>query len=356
MSVQSTDLKIVLSSVRLVTGNEPTNGGRMAWPWQITTSGAPGEIWPSLFQQQLTAGESLVTKIGLLCIPADNSELSYPEHCIFRPPQTVSIDTYTYWWVGNDTDTGADNNEATADKYGAGVLVAPAGVTAGNQSWTVDVLHADLASGSNAIIKAGYKFRPDARSVYGGSGNNEILEVSTDAISVSGTQVSFTTTAGCSLSYSDGDIGQTFPEVNTALKATIENVDKTGLTGGATTFDESNVEVYSNVPSMDLTLTMEAGALTYSAANDVTGWPNSGSMGGNFSISADKVFVNADDNYLIDMIKIPANAFNGTLSAGDVVILTISPSVYNIWQRVEVLSGAQSGTRTITTGSGGQTV
>lgn len=356
MSVQSGDLKIVLSGTRLVTGEAPTNGGRMAWPWQITTSGTPGEIWPSLFQAQLTAGESLVTKIGLLSIPSDNSELAYPEHCIFRPPQTVSVDTYTYWWVGTDEDTGADNNEATADKYGAGVLVAPTGITAGNTTWTVDVLHTDLATGANAIIKAGYKFRPDARTTYGGSGNHEMLEVSTDAINVTGTEVSFTTTTGCALAYSDGDIGQTFPYVTTPLKATLESVDKTGMTGGAATFDESGVEVYSNVPRMELSLTVESGALTYSAETDVLGWPDSGSLGGNFSISSDKIFTNADDNYPLNMVKIPANAFNGTLTQGDLAILTISPSVYNIWQRVEVLPNSQSGTRSIITGSGGQTV
>ena len=128
------------------------------------------------------------------------------------------------------------------------------------------------------------------------------------------------------------------------------------MTGGASTFDETLVEVYSSVPRMDLTLTIEPGAATYSAACDVVGWSNGGSMGGGHSVTADVTFANEDPTYPRDIIFIPANTFNGTLTEGDVVIPEIWPSMLPIWQRVVIKPGAPSGTTVIKTLDTGETV
>ena len=358
----SSDLKIVLSSSRILKGEDPANGGRIQHPYQRATSGAPGDIWPALLQSQLTAGESLVTKLGFLSIPADNSELAEPEHSFFdvlKLSNVVDSNAYSYWWLGTQDDTGADNGESTADKYGVGTLVTEvvAGVT---DSFEVEFYHAELvaealAGGDSAVIKTGYSGRLDARLTYGGTGNFEIIGPVTVTGITASTRVTFTTVAPATQSYSVGDKFSTLPIITEALKAKVNSIDKTGLTGGASTFDDTGVEVYSNTPRMNLSLEMVT-ATVYKATVDVPGWENSGVLGGNFSISADVLLVNTDPNYLLDMVKIPANAFNGTLTAGDLVILEIYPSLIPFWQRLQIRAGAASGTRSIVTGSGGQTV
>lgn len=361
----SSDLKFALSLIRLLIGDNPANGGRMAHPLQLANSGEPGQIWPALLQSQLTAGVELVTKINFLSIPADNSDLAEPEHALFdviRLAGTPDVNAYIYWWLGTHDDTGADNGEATADKYSCGTLVTEviAGVTV---SFDVEFYHSELVvdaftGGDSAVIKTGYSGRLDARTTFGGTGNFEILGPVTVTGVVGSTRVTFSTASPAQQSYAIGDRFSTLPIITDPLKAIVDNVDKTGLTGGVSTFDETGVEVYSNVPRMELILTMES-ALTYNAVTDVDGWESGGSLGGNHSLAADVIFVNTDPSYPLDMIKIPANTFNedsGTLTAGDVVILTLSPSALPIWERLVVRAGAASGTRVVPTGSGGQTV
>lgn len=352
----SSDLKHVLSLIRNLKDDDPANGGRIKHPFDIAVSGQPGSFWPAVFEQDLTAGIEYTLKHGLLSAPVDNSELAFPVFSYFDTillsgvPDTNSV---AYWWVGTDEDTAATNNEATADKYGVGRIVAPSGIAVNNTAWDLEVYSADVQSGAHAIIKVGYKIRIEARTTYGGSGSFETLEVGA-MTGTTGTSIQFTTTAGCVNTYADGDRISSYPEITTAQKAEVESIDKSGLTGGAATFDETGVEVYSNVPRMVLTLTIEAGAVTYSASTDVVGWESSGSLGGSIPIGTDKLFSNTDPNYLLDMIKIPANAFNGTLVVGDTVALTISPSILNVWERLKIAAGASPGTRSKQTGSGGQ--
>lgn len=351
----TSDLSRIHSEVRILTGEDSTNGGRAAFPVHKFESGVPGSYWPALFQRDLVAGIQFVQKTFLHCTPADNSAGADPKFYFFdlmKIQGVIDEDAYSYWWLGTHDDTGADNGESTADKFGIGELTT-AVVAGSTQSFSVDFYHAPLiaeamAGGDSAIVKTGYYGVLEARDTGGGSGNNEIIGPIT-VTSVTGTVVTFSTSAAATLSYDIGDRFCTLPIGLDDLLATVNSVDKSGLTGGATTFDESGVEVYSTVPRLDLTLTIEAGALTYSAACDVDGWSNGGDMGGGYSISADKTFINEDPTYPRDIIKIPANAFNGALTAGDVVVLEIYPSQLPTWQRVVVLAGAQSGTRSLKT-------
>lgn len=351
MSVQSTDLSYVHSANRLYTGEQSANGGRIAFPVQKIVTNTPNNIWPAVMQKHLTSGIQYVGKYALHCTPTDNSALADPKYALFdllKLSGVVDAGAYTYWWLGTHEDTGADNGESTADKYGTGELTTA--VTAGlTQSFSVDFHHAELIDGAltggdGSVIKTGYYGVLEARATGGGTGNFEIIGPIT-VTGVSGTVVSFTTAASATLAYDVGARFCTLPTGLDDLQASVNSVDKTGLTGGASTFDETGVEVYSSVPVMNLTLTIEAGALTYSASNDVNGWSSGGSMGGGFSIAADKIFVNEDPTYARNIIKIPANAFNGTLTAGDVVIIEIYPSALNMWQRVVIKAGASSGTR-----------
>lgn len=362
MAVQSGDLSRVHAAVRLLTGEAPTNGDRAAFPVQKFESGVPGSYWPATLQRELTAGKNMIQKHFLHCTPTDNSALADPKFYFFdllKRENVVDTDRYSYFFLGGHDDTGANNGEATADKYGIGELKTE--VTAGvTQSFTLDFYHEELVAGAltggdAAAIKTGYYVMLEARDTAGGAGNFEVIGPIT-VTGLSGTEVTFTTADPAELSYALGDRGCTLPNGLDDLQARVNSVDKTGLTGGASTFDETLVGVYSSVPRMDLTLTIEAGAATYSAANDVTGWSSGGSMGGGKSISADVTFANEDPSYVRDIIKISANAFNGTLTDGDVVILEIYPSMLPIWQRVVVKPGAASGTAVIKTLDTGETV
>lgn len=352
MSVQSTDLSRIHSAVRLLTGDEDTNGGRAAFPVQKFESGVPGSYWPAVLQRDLIAGIQFVQKTFTHCTPSDNSVGADPKFAFFdllKLNSIVDTNAYSYWWVGDHDDTGADNGETTAAKYGIGELttVVEAGVT---QSFSVDFYHTPLiaeamAGGDSAIIKTGYYGVLEARVVGGGSGNNEQIGPIT-VTGVDGTVVTFTTSAAATQSYSIGDRFCTIQTELSDLQATVNSVDKTGLTGS---FDENGVEVYSSIPRMDLTLTVEAGALTYSAANDVTGWSGGGSMGGGHSITADVIFVNEDPTYLRDIIKVPANTFGGALTEGSEVVIEIYPSMLPVWQRIVISAGAAPGNRTLKT-------
>ena len=362
MAVQSTDLSRIHAAVRLLTGDAPTNGGRAAFPVQKFESGVPGSYWPATLQRELTAGKNMLQKHFLHCTPTDNSALADPKFHFFdllKRENIVDTDRYSYFFLGTQDDTGADNGESTADKYGIGELKTEV-VAGSTYSFTVDFYHTELvaeafAGGDSAAIKTGYYGILDARSTAEDGNNFEIIGPIT-VTGVSGTEVTFTTASSATLSFAAGDRFCTLPTGLDDLQATVNSVDKTGLSGGASTFDDTLVEVYSSIPRMDLTLTIEAGAATYSAANDVTGWSSGGSMGGGKSISADVTFANEDPSYVRDIIKIPANTFNGTLTADDVVILEIYPSVLPIWQRVVIKAGAASGTAVIKTLDTGETV
>ncbi len=360
--VAETDLSRIHSAVRLLTDDAAANGGRAAFPVQKFESAVPGSYWPALLQRQLTAGLELVQKTFLHSTPTDNSALADPKFVLFDLPQLQNlVDTwsYCYWWLGTFDDTGADNGESTADKYGVGELTT-AVVADSTQSFSVDFYHAPLiaealAGGDSAIIKTGYSGGLEARLTGAGEGNNEIIGPIT-VTGVTGNVVTFSTATAATQSYDIGDRFCTLPTGLDDVQAKVNSVDKTGLTGGASTFDATGVEVYSSVPRLDLTLTIEAGATTYSASVDVTGWSSSGSLGGGLAIGTEQVFTNEDPTYLRDIIKIPANAFNGTLTAGDVVILEIYPSQLATWQRWVVLAGAASGTRSLATLDTGETV
>jgi len=362
MAVQAADLSRIHAAVRILTGDAATNGGRAAFPVQKFESGVPGSYWPATLQRELTAGKNMLQKHFLHCTPVDNSALTGPKFYFFdllKKENVVDTSTYSYFFMGTHDDTGADNGETTADKYGVGALTTE--VIAGSTlSFSVDFYHTELvaealAGGDSAAIKTGYYGIFEARDTSGGTGNFEIVGPIT-VTNVTGTVVTFSLAAAPALSFAIGNRFCTLPTGLADLQATVNSVDKTGLTGGASTFDETLVEVYSSIPRMDLTLTIEAGAATYSAACDVVGWSNGGSMGGGISISAEKIFANEDPTYVRNIIKIPANTFNGTLTAGDVVILEIYPSELAIWQRVIIKPGAASGTAVIKTLDTGETV
>lgn len=362
MGVVSEDLSRIHAAVRILTGDDPTNGGRAEFPVQIIESGAPGSYWPATLQRELTAGKNMLQKHFLHCTPTDNSALADPKFYFFAlltKENDVDLKTYSYFFLGTHDDTGADNGESTADKYGIGELKTA--VVAGETlSITVDYYHTELVSeamsgGDSAAIKTGYYGVLEARDSAGGTGNFEVIGPIT-VTSVAGTEVTFSVAEEPALSFSTGDRFCTLPTGLADLQATVNSVDKTGLSGGVSTFDETGVEIYSSVPRMNLTLTVEAGATTYSAECDVSGWSSDGAIVGGQSIAADLVIANEDPTYPRDIIKIPANAFNGSLTAGDVVIIEIYPSMLPIWQRVVIKPGAASGTTTIKTLDTGETV
>ena len=362
MAVQASDLSRIHAAERILTGDAPTNGGRAAFPVQKFESGVPGSYWPATLQRELTAGKNMLQKHFLYCTPVDNSALADPKFYFFdllKKENVIDTNTYSYFFMGTHDDTGADNGEATADKYGIGSLATEV-VAGSTQSFTVDFYHTELvdqalAGGDAAAIKTGYSGMLEARATSGSTGNFEIIGPIT-VTGVSGTEVTFTIASAATLSFAIGDRFCTLPTGLDDLQATVNSVDKTGIQDEAGAFDQDLVEVYSSIPRMDLILTMEAGAATYSAECDVTGWSNGGSMGGGYSVTADKLFTNEDPSYMRDIIKIPANTFNGTLTAGDVVIQEIYPSMIPIWQRVVIKAGAASGTAVITTLDTGETV
>ncbi len=355
MPALSTDLSRIHSAVRLLTGEDATNGGRAAFPVQAFESGVPGSYWPAVLQRNLTAGIQFVQKTFLNCTPTDNSALVDPKFAFFDLLQLQNVvdpNAYSYWWLGTHDDTGADNGESTADKYGVCELTTE--VVAGEtKSFNVDFYHTDLVDeaftgGDAAVIKTGYSGVLEARDTGDGIGNFETIGPIT-VTGVAGTVVTFTTASAATMSYAIGARFCTLAIDMDDVQATVNSVDDTGIQDQEGDFDATGVEVYSSVPRMDLTLTIEDGALTYSAACDVTGWSNGGSLGGGHSISADKIFANEDPTYPRDIIKIPENAFNGTLTVGDLVILEIYPSMLTTWQRVVVQAGAASGTRSLKT-------
>lgn len=345
-----------------MTGDAATNGGRAAFPVQKFESGVPGSYWPATLQRELAAGKDMLQKHFLHCTPTDNSALADPKFYFFdllKKENVVDTNTYSYFFMGTHEDTGANNGEATADKYGVGALTT--GVVADSTlSFSVDFYHTELVSaalagGDTAVIKTGYYGIFEARDTSGGTGNFEIVGPIT-VTNVTGTVVTFSVASAPSLSFAIGNRFCTLPTGLDDLQATVNSVDKTGIQNGAGAFTETLVEVYSSIPRMDVTLTLEAGAITYAAVCDVVGWSGGGSMGGGISISADKIFANEDPSYVRDIIKIPANTFSGTLTAGDVVILGIYPSMLPVWQRVVIKAGATSGTAIIKTLDTGETV
>lgn len=350
MPVTNLDLKKCHPLYRL--NNEATgNGGRPAHQLQPIMSGAPANVFPALFQVDIALGKSILRKLFVFNLNADNIALQYPEECIFTPPETVDAKVYTYFYIGTQDGTAADDIEATSEKYGAGVIVSQP--TA--DSFVVDFLHIDLVSGgTNELIKVGKRIRPDKRTTYGGTGEFENPALIVDTITgVIGTQVSFTTTTDAQYTYEAGNILQTLPDLDAIqVKAEVESVDKSSFT--TTAFDETAVIAYNKFcPRQVIALEVES-ATTFKAETDVLGWENSGSLLGGHLFSAAFEPVNTDENYNGVMITIPENTFGGTPVAGEIVYLTLKASCYAVWQRLEVLVGASPETKTIVTGSGGQ--
>lgn len=352
MPVTNLDLKKCHPLYRL-NDEAAGNGGRPAHPLQPIMSGAPANVFPELFQVDLASGKSILRKLFVFNLNADNIALQYPEECIFTPPETVNAKVYTYFYIGTQDGTAADDVEATSEKYGAGVIVShPAA-----NSFVVDFLHLDLIpGGTNELIKVGKRIRPDKRTTYGGAGEFESPALIVDTITgTSGTQVSFTTTTDAQYTYSAGDILQTLPDLDAIqVKAEVESVDKTSLT--TTTFDENAIIAYNKFcPRQIMAFEVES-TTTFKVETDVLGWENSGSLLGGHLMSAAFEPVNTDPAYNGVMLTVPENTFGGTPVAGEIIYITLKASCYAVWQRLEVLAGASSETKTIVTGSGGQSV
>jgi hypothetical protein len=354
MPVISSDIKLLLAADRTQTS---AAGGRPAWPAQIAVSGQSGAVWSALFSPELTAGVEKKQKLFFANLNAGNLSWQYPELGFFRPPAVSSVKYLSYFFVGTQDGTATDDDESAADYYSVGKLTAPSSASIGNQNWTVDVFATEfLPAGARPIIRAGDLIRIDARATVAGTGNNEVLEVDT-ITGTSGTTVSFTTTAGCLFAYTGDVYVQTLPAGLSDLAASVLSVDKSGLSGGASTFNATGIVAYNaTCPRQSVTLTIETGATTFSASTDIAGWPGGGSMGGNNPIGSAFSPVNTDPAMSGIMFTVPAGAFNGSLTVGDSVVIEFGGALLPFWQRIIVLPAADSGTKTITLEARGQSV
>lgn len=326
-----------------------TNGGRPAWPAQVIASGSPGALWQVLRKADLIAGTSQLKKWFWKNNNTEDLPLEYPRLYLFDVINALTSPyEVSFFYIGTQDDIEGDYTyPSPQDKFGVGRLVNP--VEVGEQTFVVDFFSAELVpGGNNPVIQADYEITLDSRGFYGDTGDLEDLVIDNPGIvGTSGTQVTFSTTAGCANAYAAGTKLQTRPSSLANMVASIGTVDKTGINDA--TFDEVAVVAY-NLGSIrqDLTLTILAGTTTYSVVSDFAGVTlASGQIGVDYEPE------NSDT--LSQFIKIPAGTFAGTLAVGDTVIVPVMAAVISLWQRLIVPAGSQaSSSKEITAACGGE--
>lgn len=302
-----------------------SNGGRMGFSQYASATAA--NVFGHAFAAERASGSQKYRKI-CCCVANDSDETLYGS--LLRLFMPTRGDDWISYHMGTARDTQAD---ITGIETRYGVATLNAAVVAGGSTLVVKVENADLASGADAIARAGdVLFISDKESWNASSGNVEQHIINT--VSASGSQLTITldgTTLANGYAAWNGTT-RTGGHIMTApaavdLACSLTNSSQTVAGSGVVDFDQITLDA---IGTAELTLTGTfTDATHYTLTCDDAGHSlGSGTTGADYSPSNPAV----SKPYL----TIPAAAFSGTFAAGDTFTFQSHPPARYVWLRRDI--------------------
>lgn len=306
MALVAADLKLMKSAE---VSDASTNGGRMSTT--AVTSGAVQNFFPNVFSSERTSGSTKYRK-GFLKL-GDTSNGTLFEAGVYIAAPTAAND-YVVFFEGNFTNTQA-NITGSERIYGAGVLKTQA--AAAGTTLVVNVEN----SGITGIFQAG-----DLIKV-----NDELLTI--DSVSVSGVEVTITTTTALAETHAIGDEVASICELGDIEGSVGEAV----VTSSAGTFDDTSypITLPNNLSAIYQTWTLTfTDATNFTVVGDSVGAVASGTISSNHSPN--------NSNFSYPYFTIDADAFGGTFVNGDTIVFVTTPPAKPIWEKRVVPAGSSA--------------
>lgn len=333
MTILSTELRAYYPAT---ISDAAGNGGRISF--NPITSGALQNVFPHVFRAERLAGSTKHRKVFFRVANDADETLFAPGIRLHAP--TVGAD-WVYFRVGTQRNTQGDLT-GSERKYGAGTLKTT--VTAGGTTLVVTVEDASLTG----IFANGDKIRvTDKATPTSSTGNEEELTI-TGTPSVSGLDVTITTSTALANGYTGGAayVASTYyPAAD--LAGSVDNWAETG----AGTYNESTYPVMTdNIGTAEQTWTLTfSDATNYTVVGDTIGSVGSGVVGTDF----------APTNAAVSKpyFTLKAAGFGGTWAAGNTIVFQTHPPAIPIWEtRVLPASAASMAGNGVTAVFEGETV
>ncbi|MCK9311148.1 MAG: hypothetical protein M0P26_02595 [Bacteroidales bacterium] len=298
------------------------NGGRITA--NAITPSALQNVFPHVFKAERLAGSTKHRKLFFRAANDADETLFAPSIHFHRP--TIGGD-WCYFRVGSQRDTQGDLT-GSERKYGAGTLKTT--VTAGGSTLVVTVEDASLTG----MFVNGDKIRLTDKLTPGATlGNEEELTIS-GAPSVSGVDVTITTTETLANGYTGGSAWVSsiyYPA--TDLACTVDNWAETSAAG---TYDETTYPVITdNIGTVEQTWTLTfTDATSYTVVGDTLGSVGSGTTAADFAPSNPAVSK--------PYFTIESAGWGGTWALNETIVWQTHPNAIPIWETRVVPAGAGS--------------
>lgn len=319
MTILATELKAFYPAT---ISDASANGGRVSF--SPITSAALQNVFPHVFRAERLAGSTKHRKI-FFRVNNDADETLYAPSIRLHAP-TVGGDR-VYFRVGTQRNTQGDLT-GSERKFGVGTLKTT--VTAGGSTLVVTVEDASLTG----IFQNGDKIRvTDKASPSSTSGNEEELTIS-GAPTVSGVDVTITTTTPLANGYTAGLTYVSsvyYPSAD--LACTVDNWTETSAAG---IYNETTYPVLGdNIGTAEQTWTLTfTDATNYTVVGDTLGSVGSGTIGTDFAPSNPAVSK--------PYFTLRSAGWAGTWAAGNTIVFQTHPPAIPIWETRVVPAGAAS--------------
>ena len=313
--------------------NAASNGGRMSFNQFVSATAA--NVFGNVFSTVRTAGNLSAPDYRKVCavVANDNEETLYGT--LLRLFMPTRGDDWVSFHLGAARDTQGD---ITGNETRYGVATLNSGVSGGGATLVVDVENADLASGADAIARAGdIIFVSDKTSWNASTGNIEQHEI--DTVTPSGSQITITLVGTLANAYAAWNgTTRTGGHIMTApaavdLAPVLDNYTSTIASTGAIATGQIVVD---SIGAAEMTVSgVFTDATHFTCTSDDTSHTlGSGVVGTDFSP------VNPANSK--PYFTIPAAALTGTFTTGDVFSFQVHPPCRYVWLRRDIPPGCGS--------------
>lgn len=319
MSIISSEVKFYKSAV---VNDTSTNGGRMST--NALVSGVLQNVFPHVLSAERTAGSTKYRKIFIKV--ANDDDFSYIAPQIWFDNETPG-DDWAVLFAATQVDTQTDIT-GSERIYGSAGLKSDA--SAAGSTIVVDVEDASLTGIFQASDDIRITDMVDPDSVTG----NEEFHVINGAPSVSGTEVTITTTSPLANTYTVAGGARVMSILEPGdIETSFSGWTETTASG---TYDETSFPVVGdNIGTIYQTWTLTfTDATNFTVAGDTIGSVTSGSTASDYSPN--------NPDFTKPYFTLESGGWGGTWASGDTIEFLTVPASTAVWEKRVVPAGASS--------------